>query len=197
MSKVKITQEQADALEAVRDREKVRSMIIRWHTGRGRWVGDEESLNELELDDLIRALYIGYEVEPEFEVGDWGFTIRECGQKGQVGQVVEVYKVFARLDYGDGTGSWWSFRDLRHATPEEIAEEKERRWWAKHDRDVWGIREDDVLEYLGDLYIIDCFDSEEVCLKSGIERKTNYAEPFDFVKKHFKVVCFAEDRKDV
>ncbi len=198
MEKVKITQEQADAIEAVQDREKVRSMIIRWHTGRGRWVDDEESLNELELDDLIRALYIGYEVEPEFKKGQWIYDITDENKT-----VIEVAYVtdrrvhgFWKTEYSD-IDTHVAIENARHFTKAEIAKEKERRWWAKHGRKSWEIREDDILEYLNDLYIIDYFDSEKVYLKSGIERKADYAEPFDFVKKHFKVVAFSDDRKDV
>src|SRR5699024_11169044 len=35
--------------------------------------------NEMDLDTLIKALYIGYEVEPEFKVGDW--VVHEFGNK--------------------------------------------------------------------------------------------------------------------
>ncbi len=200
MSKVKITQEQADAIENITYREHaVELQINGWKHKENR------CLNHLALDDFIKALYIGYEVEPEYKVGDW--IVKRNGEKFYITHRGDGFPIAVRitnittslgvnvLQFCDG--SVIRITEARHATPEEIAKEKERRWWAKNDRDVWEIREDDILEYLNDLYIVDSFDSEKVCLKSGIERKTNYAEPFDYVKRHFKVVCFAEDRKDV
>ena len=30
--------------------------------------------------------------------------------------------------------------NIRHATSEEIAEEKQRRWWSERGRDVWELK---------------------------------------------------------
>lgn len=186
MKKVTLTQDQADAIERFKTS---KQHAIRRYVNRS--FRKSTCLYDITLDELICALYIGYEVEPEFKVGDWVVT------SDFLEPIRKVKEVNDRLLVDNTRIVWRDFGEIRHATPEEIAKEKERRWWAKHGREPWEIKEDDVLEYLGDLYIIDCFDSEKICLKSGIERKTDYEETFDFVKKHFKVVCFAEDRKDI
>src|SRR5699024_1047502 len=99
-------------------------------------------LNALSTDEFIRALYIGYEVEETYEVGDWVYV--EAPKEGlpNVYQVMNADKYSVNLDrlYGNFKNS-----KLRHATPEEIAEEKQRRWWAKHGRNVWELREGDLL----------------------------------------------------
>lgn len=205
MDKVKLTQAQAGALESINRRFQLRhggiGVLLESHI-KHKWEGDNwKYMNELSVDDVVRALYIGYEVKPEFKVGDW---VRVSWSNTYPG-IYKVTKTGVRSVAGNENGieiDWAnnsrpSLDIVGYATPEEIAKEKERRWWKSHNRDVWEIREDDTLEYLGDLYIVDSFDSERVGLKSGIERKTNYAEPFHFVKKHFRIVCFAEDRKDI
>src|SRR5690625_6152277 len=60
MTKVRVTQEQADVLH------KVAKMV-----------------KDIPADKVIRALEKGFEVEPEFKEGDW--VIR--GDTGQIGQV--------------------------------------------------------------------------------------------------------------
>lgn len=62
MNKTVLTKAQADALEsAINCANGNKASIIDWKV-RELFGGDEEALNKVELDDLIRALYIGYEV---------------------------------------------------------------------------------------------------------------------------------------
>ena len=186
--KVVLTQEQAEELELQKKELPTVGIVQR------RMLSNRinDAFESIDLYTLIKALYIGYEVEQEVKDGDFV----DIGLFG-ISKVAEVTGVKGKLIAINGSDEYHEFKINGVLTDEEKQEEKQCRWWAKHGRKVWEIREDDILEYLGDLYIIDSFDSEEVCLKSGIERKTNYGEPFDYVKRHFKVVCFAEDRKDV
>jgi len=198
MSKPIITQEQAGAIEKLKA-EHFHSLETLFKNPENYCLKDfEKPLLKLTPEKYHDALYIGYEVEPEFKAGQWIYDITDKNKT-----VIEVAYVTDRRVHG-----FWktqhsdidtnvAIENARHFTKAEIAKARERSWWAKNDRDVWEIREDDILEYLNDLYIVDSFDSERVYLKSGIERKSDYAEPFDFVKKHFKVVAFSEDRKDV
>lgn len=194
MEKVKITQEQANQLS----KNVVKANGVRRHI-ENKWMSD------LTTDELIRALYIGYEVEPNFKVGDWvvcesnnykGITkiTRMDELRGKPACYGHWFDIKANTAYSNT--EWTNFaEECRHATPEEIAEEKERRWWAKHDRDVWEIREGDALIYIGVPYIVDWFNSEEVRFKSG-KCNSGFMENVDYVKEYFKVFCFVEDRKD-
>src|SRR5699024_10163694 len=110
---------------------------------------DEENtvLDDLRTDQLIDA-YLGYyTIKETFEVGDW-IVVEDCPCKRIIGKVqkrteVEEHSTFTRLHYDR---DWWSViskSKIRHATPEVIEEEKQCRWWAKHGRDVWELRESD------------------------------------------------------
>jgi hypothetical protein len=63
MTNTILTQDQSDALESALvcscDN---KSSIIAWKV-ENLFSGDEEALNHVELDNLIRALYIGFEIE--------------------------------------------------------------------------------------------------------------------------------------
>jgi len=87
------------------------------------------------------------------------------------------------------------YRDqLRYATPEEIAEEIQRRWWAKHDRKVWELKEGDVLK---DIYQREIHEVVGIGFMGSVmfEGDTSY-RAVDEIENKCTVVCFAEDRKD-
>src|SRR5699024_8891965 len=82
---------------------------------------------------------------------------------------------------------------LRHATPEEIAKEKQRRWWAKHGREVWELRENDILYYDDEFKEV-----EEVSEIGAIMLSSERVyTPIETIKNKYSVACFAEDRKDL
>lgn len=63
MEKVKLTKEQAEAIESAQEdiaKERVVDIFVR---DGSKFTGNCEIINEFGLDALIRALYIGYEVE--------------------------------------------------------------------------------------------------------------------------------------
>jgi hypothetical protein len=63
-SKVRLTKEQADALErALECNEFNKSDVVDWRA-KNLFSGKREPLNQLSLDTLCKALYIGYELEP-------------------------------------------------------------------------------------------------------------------------------------
>ncbi|MGJ9460085.1 hypothetical protein [Oceanobacillus sp. CF4.6] len=94
-----------------------------------------KSLNELNTLSLAKALTIGYEVEPEFKVGDW-ITHKLTGDIGKVTKTDPL-----RVDNGMGGYSG----GYRYSTPEEIEQEKERRWWDKLGRKVNEFKMTDVI----------------------------------------------------
>lgn len=109
MNKVKISQEQADILVRENSNEKHNTVkrFVEIYGEHGR---------SFHLDELIRALYIGYEVETTYKVGDW---VINKNTKRAI-EVDEPKVDFLNKDYSHG-------KIFRHATPEEIAKGKERR----------------------------------------------------------------------
>ena len=191
--KVVLTQEQADAVESAKKRYGKDQFLYEFsrmlhEISPLQFTGSLGPINDLALHRVAKALYIGYEVEPKFKVGDWVHS-------NVTGRVAKID------DRGYGEENAWVddeevnfFTDFRHATSEEIAREKERRWWNSHNRDVWELNEGDVLLYLGDPYKVKWCNSHIVSFGEGA---TDYEESFDYVKERFIVMYFAEDRKDV
>ena len=107
MGKVVITQEQAERINCFRKDDERKGDAIRYHITK--WLAPVNMcLNELTLDELARALYVGYEVE----VGDWLVNNRN-GLMFQIEDRQED-KDIARMNH------------IRHATESEIAEEEKR-----------------------------------------------------------------------
>src|SRR5690625_7785939 len=81
---------------------------------------------------------------------------------------------------------------VRHGTHEEVATEKTCSWWARHGRDVWEIKERDIVNV-----------NDEFLEVERIEGNTIYFSSFDDwveldeMKHSIDVVCFAKDRKDI
>src|SRR5690625_4019673 len=182
MEKVKLTQEQADAIERLLEKGS-RDEILDTHFNIDSWQYPENRcLNGMEASHLARALYIGYEVEPKFKVRDWVYN--------------KNADVFLQIDDKDMATRYSEFPSIyRHATPEEIAKEKQRIWWAKHDRGVWELREGDALKADDGDYLVEVcevFDSCNVRLTGGVVH-VKISE----LKEGYRVICFAEDRKDL
>src|SRR5690625_2379411 len=145
------------------------------------WVGNLNDLNGLTNDEIARALYVGYEVESEFKVGDWVYHVfRE--KVGIVTYVDDDYVKFDGVFNGD-------FHYFRHATPEEIAKEKERRWWQKHYRDVWEIKLRDLLTHKRHKFV-----REIIGIQDGeyITNPNNERFTKQEIQGLFNIACFAE-----
>lgn len=189
--KVKLTQEQADAMDYALEKHN-RTLLVKTYVNQfkreadSRFVDKLEILYKLTYDEFFKSIYIGYEVESEFEVGDW-----VVNALGNIGHIKRIER--RRLNKHIYHGLWFRERDVvkmdcvrstfqRHATPEEIAEEKQRRWWAKNGRDVWELKKGDVLldlEYRQGVFIHE-------------DRKLSPPK-----QDYYRVLCFAEDRKDL
>ncbi|WP_200415977.1 hypothetical protein [Virgibacillus salexigens] len=179
MDKVKITQEQADAIKHFK---KVYP----------------EKFRGMRYQEFYDALINGYEIEPEFKVGDWIVVTFELhttiyGKTMKITNVDKSHAVGHDICFGlDGEGIVYQ-NEIRHATPEEIEQEKERRWWNKHGRDVWELKVGDVLmnKYDREIFHVNNIDG-------GVF--TEYTSDFlvwRYLKEECKVVCFAENRLDV
>ena len=186
MEKVKLTQEQANAIKRWVNKEQ---LIIAKASGLLEHSIDE-SIAELTMEQLVKALYIGYEVEPEFSIGDWvvykhNNTIWEI--------IGELYGGKVHYDIARGEKYKGSVHKdhIRLATPEEIKQEKERRWWAKHGRDVWELRPGDLL--VSDIRV---FEEVQKVKNDGVAFAYGNYVATDRLKLYYKVVCFAENRLD-
>ncbi len=159
MSKVKLTREQVEVIEKVRD-----------------------SLKGLSYKSLYIALNEGYEIKEEFKLGE--YIVYENDVVKNTMKIIAINKENITVE-----PIYEGFKNhnvvginsplIRHATPEEIAEEKERRWWAKRGRKVWELKEGDVMRDLvvGDVFIV------HRNLIVMPENKTRY-----------EVICFVENR---
>ena len=179
--KVKLTREQAEAIKSIRGDinggftpGNIRTQLKK------QWMSKPyATLNELPFEQFIVAVLGDYEVEPIFEVGDWAVDRRS------------VYKIISKhhADYLNKE----VHPEVRHATPEEITEEKQRRWWAKHGREVWELKENDLL------YYDDEFKEVEEVTEIGaimLSSERMYL-PIETIKNKYSVACFAKDRKDI
>lgn len=184
MEKVKVTQAQADLIKSIKDTD----YAINIHELNKR---PDSPLQELTTAELARALYVGYEVEPQFKVGDWihdNITNRvaEIDERGYDGELAWVDDEFHNF-----------FTDFRHATLDEIEEEKERRWWEKHGRDVWELKKGDVIGInIKTITINEVIEDGYIAYFDGLGGDRIYS--IDSLKSGgYKIICFAEDRKDV
>lgn len=179
MEKVKITQRQANAIEW--QKEEARRAHERFKRNHQCDLDEQlYTLLELSTEKYMKALYIGYEVEPEFKVGDWiyGKYTRSVHQVDENNVLDELNKAHDLI---------------RHATPEEIEQEKERKWWKSHGRDVWELKEGDLLKNSFGFI-------REV---QGINESGEYVTLPNFtpfskkeIRHYFTIACFAEDRLD-
>lgn len=188
VKKVKLTQEQANAIERIKDKDYAINVLV---AGKR----PDNPLCELEVSELAKAFYIGYEVEPEFKVGNWAVW-RSTEGIDVIKQIekVEGYRIWADwLD--EGSLLFAPSDEIRHATPEEISKEKERRWWAKHGRGVWELKKNDVI--FNQSYVDWYPDIIKNTNKYNVELLDGNFIPRKLVMRDYKVVCFADDRKDL
>lgn len=150
------------------------------------------TFHSISVDELIRALYIGYEVERNFKVGDW-VRINWSSSSPSIRKIIDIDMEFGVITIdGDQANINPSLQLLSLASPEEIEQEKERRWWGKYNRETREIREGDLL--VDSQYNFDevfQVDSEEVFLaKRGPVSIEN-------IKENYLIACFDEDRRDI
>ena len=100
--------------------------------------------SEEALSEVIKG---NYEIEETFEVGDWVAFIKLLGDH-IISKVENVSREKVNTDHVASNGYKQSFdkENIRHATPEEIKAEQERRLWKSIGRDVRAFE-------IGDIYV--------------------------------------------
>ena len=146
MSKVKLTKYEAEEFEALFK------------------IYSDESLYK-----IANAIKHGYEVEPEYKVGDW--VVYEYSSRPEQINAICNRKIETNSNYG--------YADrFRHATESEIAQEKERKWWSEHNRAPREIKMGDIIT------------------KPDGFSFTYDGLGVPILPKGHKVACFREDRLD-
>lgn len=193
MKKVIITPQQAKAIELIETNELLtheETVYAHAHTHQHNpWRGEYAPLNSMNMLTLVDALRIGYEIRPNFEIGDLVKFAKSTTGK--------VYKVTGNrgglifLEHNLNAPE----RNLQHLTDKEKVEYE---WWDSRGREVWELKKGDILEFFGDLLIVDDFIFDQVILLMRYESSENsYAQELDYVKENYMPVCFAEDRQDL
>ena len=148
MKKVKLTQEQADLIEGYKKRGISDALkFIEAFSVQNRFVLlSNQCLNSLAVEELSICLLVSdsYEVIPQYNVGDWVINIHT----GEIGQVEEIKKVEGALGNNERiiVNSTINYpHSLRHATPEEIQQEKKRRFWERLGREVDVYKSGDIV----------------------------------------------------
>lgn len=200
VKKIQITQEQEDALKH-QVKKHGKDVVFKTHnihpTG---WLDGAEPLNKLDVITMAKVLYASdsYEVIPQYNVRDWVFLLvgADSGAVKEITLITESSAVNRNICFElDGEGIFYE-NEVRHATPEEIQKEIECRWWNNHGREVWEIREGDILKNETHYpYFVTRGNRTE----QGLERTPSLNCIFmeiDEIKSRFKVACFVEQRLD-
>ena len=137
-TKLQVTAEQKTALDLYTDSHG--TTLFNFENYRTTWTNVYKPIKDLSLDDMAKALYVGYEVPaPKFEVGDWvtpinpdnllstytGARVAKIEKSGNYLELENVGGIFTR-DY------------VRHATPNEV-------FWAKMGRKENEVRVGDII----------------------------------------------------
>ncbi|WP_163526647.1 hypothetical protein [Halobacillus ihumii] len=139
--KLVITKEQSGALDLFNSYD---LLFIDFINPETEWVGAFKSLNNFTPEQFALLLCGWYTVEEPFKVGDWVVHgLAEKIFKADIGKVTKLVEDGLHADNGMG-GYIGAFRK---ATPQEIAQEKERRRWKAIDREPGQIKPYDIVTH--------------------------------------------------
>lgn len=200
---------QAEAIEYLRknpfwcDEEIIKAHIERREDWSSKAIG-AMGLVQMPLLKLIDALRSGYEIKPEFKVGDWVVTL-----SGYIGEIEFINKQenWANIGWTRETekrgvclAKTFKLTEIeRHARTEEIMQEKERRWWKLSHRDVWQLAQGDILiekdnRHTCEVKFVEAHDETGTLLVNGIEDE--FVDSVTILKNKYEVFCFVHDRRD-
>jgi len=131
MGKIIVTQEQADKIKGWEWHTKYPNLLLNLHVNNA--LVYNNCLQSLTLDELARAIYVGYEVEEKFKVGDK--VILETG----IEKIYTVGAIRANRCYLSGVAEEITnveTSNIRHATESEIAREEKSRMDKKINK-IW------------------------------------------------------------
>ncbi|WP_079708109.1 hypothetical protein [Paraliobacillus ryukyuensis] len=185
--KVKVTKKQAEILDNCKNKTSLlRRTILSILSGK------ESAMYELSTDDLAKAIYIGYEVEEEYKKNDW-IVVEDCPCDHIIGKVQKIKDVehIEGYDTMYHYEDWWSDKrktKLRHATEQEIAQEKKLRFWNGLGRYIEEYKDGDIiLNPDGEI------DEVREIKEDGLIVSRTFGE---FEKSEAKLICPLESRLD-
>lgn len=195
LKKVRLNSEQIEDIETLRE-DFTDGEIIGYHVNNDETIG--ETINDMNLIELVDSLRIGYILDPGVVEGDLFISLEERENAGE-GTPPEIYIVASITDDSvlSRDGLMYGFADIRKAN----AEEKKLFWWNKNSRTVWELRTNDIL--------VNNAESEDVwyTVESAGESESNdilftdgSQESFENISasdSKWRVVTFVEDRKDL
>jgi len=193
MNKIKVTQEQADVIESTSLDD-----LMEWF-----YMDDDDTnsdmyklLKEFNVENLAKAKIIGCETVDSYRENDYVFNTKF----GNYGKVIETGSSSLQvkvLDYVRHNSTWF-VKDVIRATKEEVNKEKNHLLFSAYDRKIWELKKGDILRdkrFISRFQIVNGFCPEieggEVFFHNG-----TYG-CLENIKKHYEVVCFAEDRTDL
>ena len=124
-----------------------------------------------------------YEVEEEYTIGDWVIYLHS----NQIFMVKGIGIDGSIMTDDPTNGKYTHSSHYRKATPEEIAQEKERRFWAELGREVDGYKVGDVVSKSGNIQEI------SGTLRDGWKIQT-YSSPV--YNDELTLICPVERRMD-
>src|SRR5690625_82648 len=140
MEKVVLTKEQAERIEELREKHKSNFMIIRnasFTDPRGKVTFDDP-------DQLVKALYFGYEVEKQYKKGDWV----KAKDDGRLIKLIYDFMV----EEANGCKNHL----IEPATDTEVSVE----WWRRNGRKHLEIKKGDILKRVSTGFIFEVTDPD-------------------------------------
>lgn len=145
-----LTKKEAEAVEWVKQQVQYKDhphLFIEAHIQYGVWLGEAEVLTGMHPDTLIRALYLGYEIEkPKFDMGEWvtrieGTTLA-CNNlidsNRRNNRTFKIFKLHDKETVEDSDGVKHNMKFIRKSTEEEV-------FWAELGREYQAFKLGDVL----------------------------------------------------
>lgn len=199
MEKVIITQDQANAIEGIRNHH--RYELERFKKNPSRFAGWLLPIKEMDVLDIEKAFRGDYEVEPEYKVGDWvvNKNLANIGKIKNI-ELLKSGEEYFRGFWSNGSPMHCLKGNLkRHATPEEIEQGKERRWWAEQGRKPWSLRMYDCLISKNKVkpVVVIGINTNFFRGETTIELNDGTEILKEDLKKSFDVLYFVKDRKDL
>jgi len=130
MNKPVITREQAEKIRGWQAHTSYPNILLELHVNNA--LVCNNCLQSLTLDELARAIYVGYEVE--VEVGDFAVSVHDGTVLEVINKITESGTYYEVVRCSSGLKESIHRDRLRHATESEIVEEKERRMDSKLDK---------------------------------------------------------------
>lgn len=154
MTKIQITQEQAEAIEVLKTNLEHNSwdyIAQRLHTN-DKFIHEYKPFNGMTLEKIVKAVYEGYELLNPIFAGSY---VRSKSS----GNIYKVKFIHSNKKYADLEGilcmadksfsSVLGLDSLELISKEELQEAKEKRFWEKLDREVNEFRKGDTVKYGG------------------------------------------------